>query len=64
MRRTAHKRRRGESGSALIPVLALILACSMIVTAVIAMSQLNVYTMTAHVKQQKSMYPVSKYSPI
>ena len=56
MRRTAHKRRRGESGSALIPVLALILACSMIVTAVIAMSQLNVYTMTAHVKQQKSMY--------
>ena len=52
----AVKRRCGESGSALIPVLALIMACSMIVTAVIGISQLNTFTMAAHTKQQRSQY--------
>ena len=54
--RVAVKKRRSESGSALIPVLALIMACSMIVTAVIGISQLNTYTMSAHTRQQRSQY--------
>lgn len=55
-RRGMRKRRERESGSALIPVLALIFACSMIVSAVITLSQTGAYTMATHLKLQKSMY--------
>lgn len=56
LRRGMRKRRERESGSALIPVLALIFACSMIVSAVITLSQTGAYTMATHLKLQRSMY--------
>ncbi len=56
IRNFQRRKQRNEHGSALIPVLALIVACSLLVTAIIAMSQLGAYTMNAHTAAQKSMY--------
>ena len=48
--------RRGEKGSVLIPVLAVIVSCSLIVTALMALSQLGTSGMAAHTRLQKSAY--------
>ena len=49
-------RKRGESGSVLIPVLAVIVSCSLIVSALMALSQLGTSGMAAHTRLQKSAY--------
>ena len=49
-------RGRGEEGSVLIPVLAVIVSCSLIVSALMALSQLGTSGMAAHTRLQKSAY--------
>ena len=49
-------RRLGEGGSVLIPVLAVIVSCSLIVSALMALSQLGTAGMAAHTRLQKSAY--------
>ena len=55
MRRRVRVSRR-EQGSVLIPVLAVIVSCSLIVSALMALSQLGTSGMAAHTRLQKSAY--------
>jgi len=55
-RRQARLRLRREEGSVLIPVLAVIVSCSLIVSALMALSQLGTSGMAAHTRLQKSAY--------
>lgn len=53
--RTIRKHKR-ERGSALLPVLAMILSASLIVTMIISLSQYDAYTSSAQMDLQRSMY--------
>lgn len=55
-RKTQLRRIRREKGSVLIPVLAVIVSCSLIVSALMALSQLGTSGMAAHTRLQKSAY--------
>ena len=54
--RKARFRDRGERGSVLIPVLAVIISCSLVVSALMALSQLGTSGMAAHTRLQRSAY--------
>ena len=56
IRNCRRARAAGERGSVLIPVLAVIVSCSLIVSALLALSQLGTSGMAAHTRLQKSAY--------
>lgn len=56
LQRRTRLRLRKEEGSVLIPVLAVIVSCSLIVSALMALSQLGTAGMAAHTRLQKSAY--------